>query len=328
MNYDAIITSTYKWLSLNKLIWFLLFFWISVPVFLFLPVLLNLNFFAENKLWLVNFLYFVIYFSLIVSFFILTYYCLKKHNHDAKEISITKFFDGVLLIFVQLWYIFVWNIHKSYRTTQLLLLFGLPLLFFYSTYLMNWFVDYAIIIFLFSYFALVIYNWTRTSFSITYFLSHDCSIKDAVKESWHMTHNKFIKIIFAYFVIFVSIFVLFIVYTLLIGAILNLFLLNYFLPKIASELSFIIAGLISVAPVLISYYFAYFELYNQLTLQNLTSKRIKNILARKVLSKEKKVIKKQKKKVSNKSKKKIIKKSKPVKKKKAIKKSNSKNSKK
>lgn len=323
MDYDSIITSTYKWFSFDKLVWFLLFFWIALPVFLLVPVALDLKFFAEHRIWVVNFFHFIIYFSLFVAFFTLTYYCLKRKNHDAKEISITKFFDGIILVFVQFWYIFVWNIHKSYRITQILLLFGLPLLVFYSTYIFNWFIDYAIILFSAAYFLLVIYNWTRTSFSLTYFLSHDCSIKYAIKESWHITHHKFMKTIFAYFIIFSSVFVLFSVFTLILGGIINLILLNYFLPKIASQLAFIFAGLLSIAPVIVSYYFAYFELYDQLTRQSDSSKRIKNILARKILNEEKTLNKKKsKKKIQKKpAKKKALKKKNTKKKKTSIKKS-------
>ncbi len=319
MNYDAILNSTYNWMSIEKLIWFLLFFWIALPVFLLVPIGIEQSVFIEDRLWFVNFLYSLIYFSLIIAFLTLTYYCLRNKNFEAKELSITKVFDGILLVFTQFWFVFIWNIHKSYRFTQLLLLFGLPLLWFYSIYLSNWFIEYALYIFILAYFAIVIYNYVRLSFSLTYFFSSDSKIKDAIKESWHMTHNKFWKTFFAYLVIFVAVLVLFIFYVLVLGAIISLILLNYFIAPIAYSLTFFIASMIAIGPVIISYYFAYFELYEQLILHKKSNISIKKILANKILINEarksiiktkKKVNKKITKKITKKPKKKIIKKKK------------------
>lgn len=315
MNYDAIINSTYNWFSLQKLVWFLAFFWISIPLFVFFYYGLEMGLFVKERIWFVNSLYFIIYFALFVGFFVLTYHCLKKKNLDAKDISITKFFDGILLVLMQLWHIFVWNIHKPYRITQLLILFGLPLLWFYSSYLNNWFVNYSLFLFGLFYFVFVLYNWIRTSFSLTYFLSHDCSIKYAINESWKMTHKKFLKTLFAYFIIFASISVLFIAGILIFGAVVSLLLLNYFVPSIANNLALLVAFFVVIAPILISYYFAYIELYSQLFIQNKTSIKIKNLLADRILNNSE-LKQKSEKSATRKSLKKKVKKKKSVKRKK------------
>lgn len=316
MNYTTIINSTYNWMSLEKLLWFLLFFWISLPVFLLVPVGIEQNVFESSKLWVVSFLYSLIYFALIIAFLTLTQHCLRKKNYDAKELSLTKVVNGIILVFVQFWYVLVWNIHKKYRFSQLLILFGIPLLWFYLLNLSNWFIELSFFIFVLGYFLIIIYNYIRVSFSLTYFFSNDCTVQEAIKESWHMTHNKFLKVLFAYLVILVSVGALFITFVLVIGAIISLILLNYFIPSIAYNIAGFIAMLIAFAPTLIAYYFAYFELYDQLVLHKKSTSRIKRILVKRVFDKRQPVKEIKRKFQKNKLVKKKIVKKKVIKKKK------------
>jgi hypothetical protein len=306
MDYNSIINSTYNWLSLEKLIWFLVFFWISLPVFLLVPVGIEKGIFATNKLWFVAVLYSLIYFALIVACITLTHHCLKKKNFDAKELSITKILNAIILVFVQFWYVLVWNIHKKYRFSQLLLLFGIPLLWFYLTNLSNWFIELAFFSFLLAYFLIIIYNYIRVSFSLTYFFSNDCAVREAIKESWHMTHNKFLKVLFSYLIILVSVGALFITYVLIFGAIISLILLNYFIPPLAYNIASFVAMLIAFAPTLISYYFAYFELYSQLMSHNKSNSAIKRMLTKRVFGK-KEPVKEIKRKLKKSAKKKLVK---------------------
>jgi hypothetical protein len=327
MDYDGLIASTYNWFSIDKLIWFLIFFWLAIPVFLLVPAALEMNLFYQNKLWLVNTLYSILYMGFLIGLLTLIYNCLNKEKFSTCDFTITKFIDVILLVFLEFWYVLVWNIHKSYRFTQLLLLFGIPLLYFYSQYVIDSFIDFALNIFVLSYLIIIIYNFIRLSFSVTYFMSGNFSLKDSIKESWHMTHNKFPQVFFSYLIILGSVFVLFTFIGLFLGAVLNLILMNYFISSVSYDIALFLTIVILIGPAIIAYHNAYLSLYEQLYLKERSNRRVKKFLASKVFEEELEEFiedsKKKKKKVKKKTKKKSSKKNT----KKKVKKKTSKNKK-
>ena len=57
MNYDKIINATYDWLSIEKAIWFLLFFWLSLPVLFLVPLAIEAGSFYYKINWVVQIIY-------------------------------------------------------------------------------------------------------------------------------------------------------------------------------------------------------------------------------------------------------------------------------
>jgi len=329
MDYDKIISATYNWLSLEKLMGFLVFFWLSFFVLVFVPLAFRINWFTQNYLWVTNCLIVIIYLVLLLVLMVLTTHTLKHNKFDVGDISLTRIIDTIFLVFLELWYIFVWNLHKAYRMTQLLLLFGLPLLLVYSLAVKSWFIDWALIIFTIGYGIIIVYNSIRLIFSVMLFYHKDLTIKKAIKEAWHLTHKKFWKVLLGFVLTLAALFVVFAVITMVLGAIVHLILLNFFTNPIAYELATSFSSILALAPVLIGYYFAMTEMYSQLVVEDHSSRRIKRILAKRVISPRKKkmvkrkVVKKKstkKKKVKNAPKKRKAKKKKTVSKKRVTKK--------
>ena len=283
MDYDSLINSTYKWIYLKKNIAFLLFFWIAVPTMSFIQNGIITSMFAASKMWIVESIYIILIFGIVVGLLALLYAVLSHRKMFVFDISITRFVDTIFLCALKAWYVFVWNLHKSYRFTQLLLLAGTPLLFIYSIYSQSIFIKASLVVFTLLYSAMVLYNIIRTSFAVMIFYNKDLSIKESIKESWRMTHRRFWHTFFAYIMIIASVFVVFAVIAIIIGAIGNLILLTYYTQRIAYQIATSFAMFIALAPALIGYYFGATELYLQLLREHHSQKRVKRILARRVL---------------------------------------------
>jgi len=322
MDYDRIINFTYNWVSLKKVLWFLIFFWLSIPIIFVVPWALEKQFFDESVSWIVYILYAIIYVGIIVGFISLTCACLGHKKLKYQKPTRSRFFDTILLVFLELWYIFVWNIHKSHRFTQLLLIIGTPLLYFYYLFNPTIIILGALIIFMLLYLAAVIHNSVRLFFTVTIFYNKGLSKNEAIKECWELTHNKFVVTFFSILLVVGVVFVMFAVITIVLEAIAYIILISRFNPGVAYDLAQTIAVLFALGPATISYYFGVIEIYSQMEKERDSSSRIKRILARKVL-----LPKTQLKKVAKKTKKKVSKK--PVKKNKVVKKkANKKNKKK
>ena len=105
MNYNKIIASAYSWISLDKLVWFLVFFWVSLPLLMFLPSAVEqYGVFGKSALILVNLLYFIIYLAVILGLVALTQQCLEERRIHTVALSIKKMFSIVLLVFVEGFY--------------------------------------------------------------------------------------------------------------------------------------------------------------------------------------------------------------------------------
>jgi len=282
MDYDKIIGATYTWFSLKKLAWFLIFFWLSFFALVFVPVAIQIGWYVQDVIWVVNTLIGVMYLALILALIVLTCHTLEHKSLNVQKLSVGKVIDTIFLVIVELWFIFVWNIHKAYRTTQLLLLFGIPLLYFYTITGQSVFISISLIVFLVCYLALIIYNSIRLLFSVTVFYNHDFTIKQTIKESWHLTHKKFWKIIFGLIFSFAALFVLFAVISMILGAIVHLILLNYFTNVLAYKIAVNFATIFALAPVVVGYYFSIIEIYAQIKKEAHSSRRIKRLLATKI----------------------------------------------
>ena len=285
MDYDKVIRAAYNWFSLKDVAWFLVFFWIAMPILVFLPSLIEKQFYGALATPLVSVLYIVIYLSVIVGFIALLQNCLQHKNLAAKRLSPRRFVRTVALVFVELFYIFVWNLHRPYRVPQLLLIIGSGILYIYSRTQPTLFIVSALILFLLVYLVIVIYNSIRISFSMLVFYNKDIpSLKDVVKESWALTHRKFPKVFFALLFSVICLAVIFVIIAVILGGLSYLVLLNYLIPPLAYKFSMSVGMLFALAPVLLGYYYAVIEIYSQLEKEHASSKHIKHYLSRRVLA--------------------------------------------
>jgi hypothetical protein len=317
MDYDKIINSTYTWFSLKKVIWFLVFFWLAIPILFVVPWAIEKQYFNDSMSWIVYILYCLIYIAIMIGFVSLTCACLKHKKLKYSEPTNHQFIDTIILAFFELWFIFIWNIHKSYRFTQLLLLIGTPLLYVYYMFNPTIVILVSLIIFAMIYLLFVIHNSIRLFFTVTIFYNKNLTKEDAIKESWNLTNGRFILSFFSIILVLGVVFILFALIAIILGAIANILLLSKFTPAVAYQVAQSIAIIFALGPAIISYYFGVIEVYDQLEKEQTSANRVKRILARRVLSPKKKITKKKVVKKKS-SKKKVVKKK--IKKKKSVKK--------
>ncbi|MFA5764121.1 MAG: hypothetical protein WC915_04885 [archaeon] len=290
MNYDKIIDATYKWISLEKLIWFLLFFWLALPVLFLVPTAIELGFFYYKLNWIVEALYVIMYLAVLLGLMVLTCSCLNHKKINSDKVSVTKYIDTIFLAVLELWYIFVWNIHKSYRFTQILLIIGILLLSYYESISQSLFGSISLLIFLICYGVIVIYNAVRLSFSMMVFYSKKISLNDTISQSWHLTHKKFWSTFFSYIFVIASSFALFIVFSIILWFLAYLLLSNYFIIAVAQNLSSLFSSMFALVPAMVAYYFGVTEIFYQLNNHHESNNKIKNILANRVLAPQNKII--------------------------------------
>jgi len=308
MNYDKIISATHSWFSLNKLAWFLIFFWLSVSMLFLVPWALEKQYFDESVSWIIYIFYALIYLGVLLGFITLNCACLGNKRLKYTEPTKRSLVSLLILVFVELVHVFIWNLHRSYRFTQLLLLLGIPLLYFYYLFNSTQMILVSLAIFLVLYLVMVIYNIVRLFFTVTIFYNKNDSIKEVIRESWGLTHGKFVITFFSIVLVVGVVFVMFAIMAIILGGIANVILLPHFTPVVAYELAKTIAIIFALGPAILSYYFGVIEVYAQLDKEKESSSRIKRILTKKVLSPKKKSVRKVKKATKKKTKKKSSKK--------------------
>ena len=290
MNYDKIIGSAYSWISLTRVVWFLLFFWIALPLLLFLPPLMEQQgLFGPSSIWIVTALYDILYLAVILGLITLTQQCLEERKISTVPFSVRKLVNIVLLVFVEAFYALVWNLSYQFRIIQILLLIATGLLYYYYTVLQTPFVQVLFALCATAYFILVTYNVVRLFFSTSLFCNKDLSIVESVKDSWAMTHNKFYDASTAILLSLVLVFVLFSFSVIVLGTITSLVLSIFLIQPLALSIGFKAAALFALAPAVIAYHYAMAEVYFQLNAHKESSNSIRRILANKVLMPVKKV---------------------------------------
>ncbi|MFA6064816.1 MAG: hypothetical protein WCW44_04430 [archaeon] len=285
MNYDKIIGSAYSWISLSRVVWFLVFFWISLPLLLFLPPAIEqYQLFGSSSIWLVTALYDILYLAVILGVITLTQHCLEERRLTVAKCSVTKAVSIVGLVFVEAFYALVWNLSYQFRIIQVLLLIATGLLYYYYTLLQTPFVQALFALCATAYFIVVVYNVIRLFFSTSFFCNKDLGIVESVKESWAVTHDKFYEASTAIILSLILVFVLFSFSVIVLGTITSLVLSIFLINPLALSVGFRAAAIFALAPAIIAYHYAMAEVYIQLNFHKESSNSIKRILAHKVLS--------------------------------------------
>lgn len=288
MNYERIIEASYKHFSLKRDVWFLLLFWIAFPIIVLIPWAFEKNIFgSESKAFLLV-IYEIVYLVAVLGFIILNNYFLSQKNINSPKITLKRFLLIFPLVFIEMWYLFVWNLTNKYlRVTQILLLLGIPLFTYYFATVKSNFIFYSLVFFLFCYTLLIIHNFVRLLFTVPIYLSKDISVFEAPKESWGLTQNKFESTLVALVLSIGVITIIFFAITIILAFMADIVLSNFFISSIAKDLALRGAYLFALAPALIFYYSGISEIFTQLLKEKESSMRIKNLLTKKVFAEKK-----------------------------------------
>jgi hypothetical protein len=294
MDYRTILSSAYSWMSVDKAKLFLLFFWVSLPFLIILP-----SFFEKDLIYttatkpIAMILYGILYFTLFLGLIVLIQYCLKKKNEKVSKMDLKKIVAVVKLVFLEGFYVFVWNINSKLRFSQILLLISTGLFFIISSIFPNSLWIFVLFISSSIYALLVVYNFGRIFFSSTVFCSEDnYSTKQAIMRSWALTHGKLVKSFSPILWVLVLMFLMFAFITLALGSFAAIFLKIFLIEPLAISIGFKTAAAFALAPCLIAYHYAIADVYSQLKNTHNSSISIKRILAHRVLNKKKVVLKK------------------------------------
>jgi len=296
MDYHKIVSSAYSWMSIDKAKLFLLFFWISLPFLIILPYIFEKNLvYSTSTKPIAMALYAILYFTLFLGLVVLIQYCLKKKNERIAQMDLKKIFGLIKLVFLEGFYVFVWNINSKLRISQLLLLIATGLFFLLVSSFSNSLWVFALFISASIYALLVVYNFGRIFFSSTVFCSENTySIKEAIMHSWVLTNGKMIKSFSPILWVLVLMFLMFAFITLALGSFGAIFLKLFLIEPLAISIGFKVAAAFALAPCIIAYHYAIADVYSQLKNTHNSSTSIKRILAHRVLNKKKVVLKKSK----------------------------------
>jgi hypothetical protein len=288
MNYNKIISSAFSWISLSKIIWFLVFFWISLPVILFLPQALQKGLYPKSTLPIAMILYDVLYFALLLGVIVLIQFCLSVKHAQVSKLSPKRLLDLFVLVFVEFFYIFIWGVYAPFRLLQLLSIILMAFLYYYylsvgSLFVMNLFLLSAV-----AYCIFVVYNAVRLFFVTSVFCSKELTILQAIKEATSLTHNRVYVVLSSIALSLVVVFVLLSFITICLGFVASLVLSYFFINPISLSFGFKAAFVFALAPALIAYQYSMAEVFVQLTSHKDASSSVKRILAHKVLHPKKK----------------------------------------
>lgn len=284
MDYDRIVESSLNFFSLKKFVWFLVLFWLAFPVLVFVPWAFEKNYFPFTLEPLILLMFNLMYVVLFIGFISLLQHCFNSKKLPFTEINYKNIFYTIPLIFLEFWHIFVWNLHKPFRLTQILLIFGSVLLYFYNLFFPTPLISSAFTIFILFYTILIIHNFIRLIFTVPLFFINGEKFSLIPKKSWALTHKKFNEVFISLVLICGVLLLIFIIVS-TIFSFFSFFILNLiFLPRIASELALRSGVLFAFAPILLAYYSSFTELFDQLLKEQNSSNKIKFILSKKVLS--------------------------------------------
>ena len=288
MDYKKIVSSAYSWMSIDKAKLFLLFFWISLPFLIILPQIFEKNLvYNQATKPIAMCLYGILYFTLFLGLIVLIQYCLKSRSEKVVEMDFAKLVGLVKLVFLEVFYVLVWNINSKLRVSQILFLISTGLFFILASSYPSSLWIFALFISISVYSILIVYNFGRVFFSSTIFCNEsNYSIKDAIMKSWSLTHGKMVKSFSPILWVVVLMFLMFAFITLALGSFAAIFLKIFLIEPLAISIGFKAAAAFALAPCLIAYHYAITDVYSQLKNAHDSSSSIKRILAHRVLNKK------------------------------------------
>lgn len=296
MDYKKIVSSAYSWMSVDKAKMFLLFFWISLPFLIILPSMFEKNLiYNESTKPIAMALYGILYFTIFLGMIVLIQHCLKTKREKIVEMNVSKLIGLVKLVFLEAFYVLVWNINFKWRVSQLLFLMSTALFFILATLFPISLWAYPLFVSAIIYVLIAVYNFGRIFFSSTIFCNElNYSMKEAIFRSWSLTHGKMVASFSPILWVLVLMFLMFAFITLALGSFAAIFLKLFLIESLAISIGFKAAAAFALAPCLIAYHYAITDVYTQLKNTHDASTSIKRLLAHRVLHKKAVVTKKSK----------------------------------
>jgi len=283
MNYARVVSSSISWISMKKVLWFLIFFWISLPVLVFLPEFIDKGVYSSSMIPLVIALYDILYLAVIMGVIVLIQGCLMHKHSNCKCMSIPRLVGLVALVFIELFYVFIWSIYKGFRAIQLLLIVLSVFVFYYYLASGSGFIFNLFVLSITAYFIVVVYNAVRLFFSTSVFCSNSVSPLDAVKQAAELTRHNFYHTIVSICISFVLAAILFSFISICLWVIASLVLSYFFINPIALSIGFKAAVIFALGPTLIAYHYSIIEVFTQLSAHRDASHRIRRILLHRAL---------------------------------------------
>lgn len=296
MDYNKIVSSAFYWMSVEKAKLFLLFFWISLPFLIILPQIFEKDLIYNSATKPIAMgLYCVLYFTIFLGMIVLIQYCLRTKKERVTEMTGSKLTGLVKLVFLEAFYIFIWNINSKWRFSQLLFLISAGLFFILAKIFPISLWAYPLFVSVAIYSLIVCYNFGRVFFSSAIFCNEEnYSVKEAILQSWALTHGKLVKSFSPILWVIVLMFLMFSFITLALGSFTAIFLRLFLIEPLAFSIGFKSAAAFALAPCIIAYHYAIIEVYSQLKNTHDSSSSIKRILAHRILHKKPVVLKKNK----------------------------------
>jgi len=283
MNFSKVVNSAYSWVSLDKLAWFVMFFWISLPCIFILPPIFQKGLIYTSVTRPVAIvLYDLLYMVFVLGVIMLMSHCLvDKKASKGFDLGARKVVDMVLLVVAEMFYIFVWNINSFFRKVQLLLLIAFTLLLYYFTVVPTELLFYLLWLLGTAYFILVVYNAIRLFFSSSIFVQKNASLGviETIKESWALTHNRFREVLYSIIISLFLAFILFAFVTIALGALGAVVLQFFVINPVAMNIAFAISQAFGLGIALIAYHYMMAEVFVQLYSHAETSSKIRHLLA-------------------------------------------------
>jgi hypothetical protein len=287
MDFSKVVSSAYSWISLKKVIWFIVFFWVSLPCIFILPQAFQKGLIFSNITRPVAMvLYDLLYVTLVLGIIVLMNHCLvEKKSSKGFDFGARKVLDVIFLVFVEMFYVLVWNINSFFRKAQLLLLIAFILLLYYFSMVQTELLSYLLWLLGTAYFILVVYNGVRLFFSTSVFIQKSATlgIVDSVKESWALTHNKFNESLYSIVVSVFLAFILFAFVTIALGGLGSVILQFFVINPVAMSLAFSVSPAFGLGVALIAYHYMVAEAFTQLHSHAEASSQIKHILANRAM---------------------------------------------
>jgi hypothetical protein len=283
MNYARVVSSAISWVSMKKVMWFLIFFWIALPVLVFLPEVIDKGLYPSTTLPLVIALYDILYLAVILGVIVLIQGCLMHKHSECKGLSLMRVVNLIALVFVELFYVLIWSIYKGFRAIQLLLIVLSLFVFYYYVVSGSPFILNLFNLSLVAYFIVAIYNAIRLFFSTSVFCTRGVSPVEAVKEAAELTKHSFYPTVISICLCVLLSAILFSFIFTCLWAVSSLVLSYFFINPIALSLGFKAAIIFALGPTLIAYHYSIIEVFTQLSSHAAASHRIRKILSHRVL---------------------------------------------
>ena len=284
MDFGRITGASLAWLHRKGVVWFLLFFWITLPVILFLPEIVASGAYSSVALPFVSAIYNALYVIVIIGLLVLIQFCLQQHRMPVRAFSLERLMGVIALVVMELFTVLVWGTVAAWRSLQLLLIIIGALLFYYLSVAQLSVFRWLFVIIALAYIILVVYNSVRLFFSSSVFASQNVSPRMALEEAMMLTRHRAFDTLKGIVVSVVLAFIVFFFLGLVVGTIASLVLTYFLIKPVALAWGIKIAIVVGFGPAILVYHSAIADVFAQLVARYAATAHIRKALSLRVLA--------------------------------------------